>query len=61
MTLSPETESLAERYARLSREGTDRRGVDAAHRILDILISATPSPVSARITAMSSRSAPKPR
>ena len=41
MTLSPETESLAERYARLSREGADRRGVDAALRSLDMLISAT--------------------
>ena len=37
---STETESLAERYARLSREGFERRGVDAALRALDILISA---------------------
>jgi len=41
MTLSPETESLAERYARLSREGAERRGVDAALRSFDILISAS--------------------
>ena len=41
MTLSTETESLAERYARLSREGAERRGVDAALRTLDVLISAT--------------------
>src|ERR1044072_648444 len=41
MTLSTEAESLAERYARLSREGAERRGVDFALRALDILISAT--------------------
>ena len=41
MTLSTEAESLAERYARLSREGAERRGVDAALRSLDVLISAT--------------------
>jgi hypothetical protein len=40
MTPSTETESLAERHARLSREGAERRGVDAALRSLDILISA---------------------
>ena len=40
MTASPQTESLAERYARLSREGTEPRGVDAALRTLDVLISA---------------------
>ncbi|HEX3254823.1 MAG TPA: sugar transferase, partial [Gaiellaceae bacterium] len=37
---TPETESLAEQYARLSREGVDRRDVDAALRALDVLISA---------------------
>ena len=40
MTASPQTESLAERYGRLSREGTEPRGVDAALRTLDVLISA---------------------
>jgi len=40
MTSSSETESLAERYARLSRESSEPRGVDAALRTLDILISA---------------------
>jgi lipopolysaccharide/colanic/teichoic acid biosynthesis glycosyltransferase len=35
-----ETESLAEQYARLSREGVDRRGVDAVLRALDVLVSA---------------------
>jgi lipopolysaccharide/colanic/teichoic acid biosynthesis glycosyltransferase len=40
MTSSAETESLAERYARLSRESSEPRGVDAALRTLDILISA---------------------
>ena len=38
MTLSTETESLAERYARLSREGAERRGVDAALRTLDVIV-----------------------
>jgi lipopolysaccharide/colanic/teichoic acid biosynthesis glycosyltransferase len=37
---SPETESLAERYARLSRESSERRGVDAVLRTLDVLVSA---------------------
>jgi lipopolysaccharide/colanic/teichoic acid biosynthesis glycosyltransferase len=32
-------ESLAERYARLSREGLERRGVDAVLRTLDMLVS----------------------
>src|SRR5439155_7726726 len=32
-------ESLAERYARLSREGLERRRVDAILRTLDILVS----------------------
>jgi lipopolysaccharide/colanic/teichoic acid biosynthesis glycosyltransferase len=40
MTSSSETESLAERYARLSRESSEPRGVDAALRTLDIFISA---------------------
>jgi lipopolysaccharide/colanic/teichoic acid biosynthesis glycosyltransferase len=40
MMATPETESLAEQYARLSREGVDRRGVDAVLRALDVLISA---------------------
>ena len=40
MTSSSETESLSERYARLSRESSEPRGVDAALRTLDILISA---------------------
>jgi lipopolysaccharide/colanic/teichoic acid biosynthesis glycosyltransferase len=52
MTPSPETESLAERYARLSREGVDRRGVDAALRSLDILISATVLVVTLPILAL---------
>ena len=38
---SPETESLAERYARLSRESSERRGVDAVLRALDVLVSAS--------------------
>jgi lipopolysaccharide/colanic/teichoic acid biosynthesis glycosyltransferase len=41
VTLSPEKESLAERYARLSRESSEPRGVDAALRTLDVLISAS--------------------
>jgi lipopolysaccharide/colanic/teichoic acid biosynthesis glycosyltransferase len=40
MMATPETESLAEQYARLSREGVDRREADAALRALDVLISA---------------------
>jgi lipopolysaccharide/colanic/teichoic acid biosynthesis glycosyltransferase len=40
MTRSGETESLAERYAQLSREGSSPRLVDAALRMLDVLISA---------------------
>jgi hypothetical protein len=36
LTASTETESLAERYARLSREGAERRGVDAALRTHDL-------------------------
>jgi lipopolysaccharide/colanic/teichoic acid biosynthesis glycosyltransferase len=40
MMATPETESLAEQYARLSREGVDRRGVDAVLRALDVLVSA---------------------
>jgi len=39
MMATPET-SLAEQYARLSREGIDRRGVDAVLRALDVLVSA---------------------
>jgi lipopolysaccharide/colanic/teichoic acid biosynthesis glycosyltransferase len=39
MTVRAGPESLAERYARLSREGLEPRGVDAALRSLDILIS----------------------
>jgi lipopolysaccharide/colanic/teichoic acid biosynthesis glycosyltransferase len=34
------TESLAERYTRLSREGRERRGVDVALRGLDVVVSA---------------------
>ena len=41
MTASPETESIAEQYARLSREGSGPRTVDAALRALDVVISAT--------------------
>ena len=40
MTRSAEIESLAERYARLSREGSRPRLVDAALRTLDVIISA---------------------
>ncbi len=36
---SEPSESLAERYARLSREGLERRRVDAILRTLDILVS----------------------
>ena len=36
MTASPQTESLAERYARLSLEGDGPRGVDRALRTLDV-------------------------
>ena len=36
---SEPSESLAERYARLSREGLERRRVDAVLRTLDILVS----------------------
>jgi lipopolysaccharide/colanic/teichoic acid biosynthesis glycosyltransferase len=40
MTVRTESESLAERYARLSREASGPRGVDAVLRAFDILISA---------------------
>ncbi|HEX5467561.1 MAG TPA: sugar transferase [Gaiellaceae bacterium] len=40
MTRPGETESLAEQYTRLSREGSGPRLVDAALRMLDVLISA---------------------
>src|SRR4051812_4688597 len=39
MGVNAEPESLAERYARLSREGLEPRGVDAGLRSLDILIA----------------------
>jgi lipopolysaccharide/colanic/teichoic acid biosynthesis glycosyltransferase len=39
MTHSPEMESLAERYARLSAEASSPRGVDLVLRTLDVLIS----------------------
>lgn len=39
MTVPAESESLAERYARLSREGSGPRGVDAVLRAFDVLIS----------------------
>ena len=38
--MEPLTESLAERYARLSREGPEPRRVDVALRALDVAISA---------------------
>ncbi|MEO8291295.1 MAG: sugar transferase [Gaiellaceae bacterium] len=52
MTVPAETESLADGYARLSREGSGRRGVDAALRTFDVLLSSTALLVASPVLAL---------
>jgi lipopolysaccharide/colanic/teichoic acid biosynthesis glycosyltransferase len=52
MTVPANTESLAERYARLSREGSGARGGDAVLRAFDVLISAAALLVAAPVLAL---------
>jgi lipopolysaccharide/colanic/teichoic acid biosynthesis glycosyltransferase len=52
MTAPAESSSLAERYARLSREGSEPRRVDAVLRVFDILISASALLIASPILAL---------